>query len=147
MSTFNRVLIKNRAAPLAVFALLSVVLPMAGCGSTKVYTTNKSLVYRDNLYNLANVQKIGSRVEVATPDGAAVDSATLDKKQVKALLKKSDTLAVSTIIELDATDVVYERRNIDSYSDYTKMLKRHDKAKNKISKFMSDPKKTQLSLD
>ena len=125
----------------------AMALLMAGCGSTKVYTTEKTMVYKGNLYNLSQVQQIGSRVDLALPSGEAVDTNTLDKKRFQSLVKEHKTLTLSTVLLLDANEVVYERSQIDSYSDYTKHLKRFDKAKKEIADFMSDAKATQLKLD
>ena len=54
-----------------LMALLAVVPGLAGCGSTKVYTAEKTLVYRDNLYNLGQVQQVGSRIDLAPAGGQA----------------------------------------------------------------------------
>lgn len=53
---------------------------------------------------------------------------------------------LTTLILLDDREVVYERVGIDSYSDYTKHMKRLNKAKEKLAGFMSDAKDTQLKL-
>jgi hypothetical protein len=42
--------------------------------------------------------------------------------------------------------MVYERRQVKKYSDYSKMASRLDGAMKDISKFMADGKKTQLKL-
>jgi len=126
--------------------LLFTVLCLSGCGSTKVYTANKTIVYGGDLYNMATVQRIGSRVDGALPGGDVVNMRSLDKKGVEGLLKEHSSLMVSTIVEMDSQEMVYERRNITRYSDFSKMTKNLDSALSKINKFMADKKSTQLKL-
>ena len=126
--------------------LFAFLLTLTGCGSTKVYTADKTLVLRDSLYNLSSVQKISSSVEIVSPTGDSVDPMLFDKKEAKALLKQYDTLTVTTNLVLDETVIVYEKSRIDSYSDYSRMISRQEKAMGQVRKFMSDGKKTQLKL-
>jgi len=149
MNTLNATFIRA-AAPAARTAawlavLLAVVL-LAGCGSTKVYTTEKTIVYRGTLYNLSNVQKIGSRVEATLPDSSKVNMRTLDKNAQEKLFKDNKSVTVAMIIELDSNEMVYSNASMQKYSDYTKAAKRLDGALNDINKFMADKKKTQLKL-
>lgn len=133
-------------SPLLVLLFAAAMLALGACGSTKVYTTDKTMTYKGSLYNLANVQRIGSRVDGQTQDGEVIALQGLDKKAVQSALKEKGPLTVSTVIELDSQDVVYERARVKSYSDYSKMSKRLDSALGKIGKFMADKKKSQLSL-
>jgi hypothetical protein len=137
----------QRTARLAGFALLTVfVMALAGCGSTKVYTADKNIVYRGNIYNLGNVQRVGSRAEATLPDDSVVDAMDLSKKQVNGLLDEHSSFVLTTTVELDSQDMVYERATVDSYSDYSKRMKNFERALNNITKFMADKKKTQLKL-
>jgi len=131
---------------LVVFLLAISVLSMAGCGSTKVYTAQKSIVYRGEIYNLGNIQKVGSRVEGKLPNGDVVNMRNMDKKAVEALLKESSPITLSAIVELDQQDMVYRRGPMTKYSEYSSTMKSFDRAMNDISKFMADKKKTQLKL-
>lgn len=128
-----------------LFAVMSLLL--AGCGSTKVYTADKSLVYRGNLYNLSQVQQIGSKLTAELPTGETIDPGAMDSRAIKSLLKEHDSFTLTSMILLDDKELVYERVNVDSYSDYTKHTKRFTSAKKKLTKFMSDGKATQLKLD
>ena len=134
------------ARRLLVFLLAVCVLSLAGCGSTKVYTADKTIVYAGNIYNLGNVQRVGSRVEGRLPNDDTVNMRTLDKKGVEALLKEHSSVLVSTVFELDGQDLVYQRSRVERYRDYSDMMKRFDRALNDITKFMADKKKTQLKL-
>jgi hypothetical protein len=131
---------------LVVFLLALSVLSMAGCGSTKVYTAQKSIVYRGEIYNLGNIQKVGSRVEGKLPNGDVVNMRNMDKKAVEALLKESSPITLSAIVELDQQDMVYRRGPMTKYSEYSSTMKSFDRAMKDISKFMADKKKTQLKL-
>jgi hypothetical protein len=137
----------RKAARLAGLALLSLfVLSLAGCGSTKVYTADKNIVYRGSIYNLGNVQRVGSRAEATLSDESVVNAMGLDKKQVNQLLDEHSSFLLTTTVELDERDMVYERATVNSYSDYSKRMKNFEKALNSITKFMADKKKTQLKL-
>lgn len=136
----------NHARYLVVFLLAVSILSMAGCGSTKVYTAQKSIVYRGEIYNLGNIQKVGSRVEGKLPNGDVVNMRGMDKKAVEALLKESSPVTVSAIVDMDQQEMVYRRGPVTKYSEYSSMMKSFDGAMNNISKFMGDKKKTQLKL-
>ena len=122
------------------------MIALAGCGSTKVYTADKTIVYNGSIYNMANVQQIAGRIEGQLPDGSTVNMKTLGKKGVEALLKENQEVVVSTVVGMDERDMVYQRARVKKYSEYSKMVSRFDDAMSDISKFMADKKKTQLTL-
>jgi hypothetical protein len=130
----------------AVLLLLAGIVALPGCGSTKVYTNDKTLVYRSNLYNLSNVQRLGSRVEGTLPNGDKINLAQMDKKEINKLLDDHSSLVVTTFVEMDDKDMVYQNSKIKSYSDFSTMTKRLDKAMGNIQKFMANKKSTQLKL-
>lgn len=134
------------AGYLAVSLFLACMLALGGCGSTKVYTADKTIVYKNTIYNLGNVQRIGSRIDGQLADGTTVNMTNLDKKAVEGVLKDNGEVTVSMIVELDAQEMVYLRTRVSKYSDYNKMKNRFDSALNDITKFMGDKKKTQLKL-
>jgi len=134
------------AVYLAVSLFLACMLALGGCGSTKVYTADKTIVYKNNIYNMGNVQRIGSRIDGQLADGTTVNMTNLDKKAVEGVLKDNGEVTVSMIVELDAQEMVYLRTRVSKYSDYNKMRNRFDSALNDITKFMGDKKKTQLKL-
>jgi hypothetical protein len=131
---------------LITILLVASALTLAGCGSTKVYTADKTILYNGSLYNLGNVQHIGTRVEGNLPDGQVIDLRNKDKKAIDAALSENSPLMVSAVFELDGRDMIYQRARIKSYSDYSKMVKRFDRAQSDIARFMADKKKTQLKL-
>jgi len=129
-------------------SLLSVgMLFMAGCfSSTKVVTASKSVTYKGDLYNVSNVSKIGTRIEGKLPNGDVRTMKNMDKKSVQALLEDNSPIMVSSIIDMDDQQLVYERKNITKYSEFSKMQKNFESAAGKISKFMANKKSTQLKL-
>jgi len=145
--TPNRQTFSHRLRVLAGLFLMALSLVLlAGCGSTKVYTANKTIVYGGSLYNMGNVQRIGSRVEGQLPDGSTVDMGAMDKKGVEALLKQHQQITVSTVVVMDDQDMPYQRGAVKRYSDYDKLVKRLRGAQGDINKFMKDKQKTQLKL-
>ena len=130
----------------SVVLLALGMIALAGCGSTKVYTAEKTIVYKESLYNLSGVQQVGSRIDGQAADGSTVNMRSLDKKGVEKLLKDNPDMVVTTLVVMDDNEMVYERRQVKKYSDYSKMEGRLDDAMKDISKFMADGKKTQLKL-
>jgi hypothetical protein len=129
-----------------VLALIAVILALPGCGSTKVYTADKSLVYGSTLYNLSAVKSVSPRIEGTLPDGKKINLDRTDKKAFNALLDEHETLVVATIIDLDEKELVYQNSRVKSYSEFSKMVKRQESAMNSIRKFMANKKSRQLKL-
>ena len=134
------------AQRLAVFLLAVCILSLAGCGSTKVYTIQKTITYKGELYNMATVQRVGPVVEGKLPNGDLENMRGMDKKAVEALLDGNSPIMVSMIFEMDSQEMVYERRSVTKYSEFSSMKKNFDQAMNKINKFMANKKSTQLKL-
>ena len=131
---------------IAALLLLAAIMALPGCGSTKVYTNDKTLVYRGDLYNLSNVQRLGSRVEGTLPNGNKVNMKRMDKKEINKLLDEHSSFVVASYIEMDDKDMVYQNSRVKSYSDVSNMIKRLDKAMGNVQKFMANKKSTQLKL-
>ncbi len=132
---------------LVTVLLVACVASLAGCfSSTKVYTTQKTVTYRGELYNVSNVQKIGSRVDGRTPGGEVINMRGMSKKDAQGLLDKHSSLVVSTVFEMDDQELVYQRSEIKKSSEFTKMVSNFEKAGKRLSKFMANKKSTQLKL-
>lgn len=130
-----------------LFFLAFLMLVMTGCfSSTKVYQTDKTITYNGALYNMSNVQKIDSRIEGELPNGEVRDMKNMNKKAVQSLLKESSPVVVTTFIDMDGQDLVYERRSITRYSEFSGMKSKFEKAGKRVAKFMADKKSTQLKL-
>lgn len=122
------------------------MIALIGCGGTKVYTIDKTVTYRDEMYNMSTVQKIAAREEAKLADGSVVNIRNKDKKAMQAMFKENGEMLISMLVEMDQQEMVYLRMNVDNYSDYSRMKKKFDSAMKDISKFMGDKKATQLKL-
>ena len=131
---------------IAALLLFAAIIALPGCGSTKVYTADKTLVYGSNLYNLSNVQRLGSRVEGTIPNGEKINLKQMDKKAINDLLDEHSSLVVTTAVELDDKEFIYQKIRVKNYSDYSRVIKNQESAMNKINKFMANKKSTQLKL-
>ena len=137
----------THAKRLAVFLLAVCILSLMGCGSTtKVYNTDKTILYKGDLYNMRNVQRISPLVNGKLPNGDVKDMKGMDKKAVQALLDESSPIMVSMIVEMDSQEMVYVRKSVSKYSEFSSMTKSFEGAMNKINKFMANKKSTQLKL-
>jgi len=130
----------------SILALIAVIMALPGCGSTKVYTADKSLVYGSTLYNLSAVKSVSPRIEGTLADGKKINLDRTDKQAFNALLDEHESLIVTTIIDLDEKELVYQNSRVKSYSEFSKMVKRQDSAMNSIRKFMANKKSRQLKL-
>ena len=126
--------------------LMLCMIALIGCGGTKVYTVDKTVTYRDDMYNMSTVQKISGREEAKLADGSVVNLRNKDKKAMQAYFKENGEVMISMIVDLDQQEMVYLRQKTDSYSTYSKMNSRFDGALKDITKFMGDKKKPQLNL-
>ena len=135
------------ANSLGAILLAFCLLALVGCfSSTKVYQTDKTITYNGALYNMSNVQKIGSRVEGKLPNGDVRNMKGMNKKAVTALLQEGSPIMVTTALDMDSQELVYERRNITKYSEYSSMVNRFESAGKKVTSFMANKKATQLKL-
>jgi hypothetical protein len=127
--------------------IVVLILSLAGCiSSTKVYQTDKTITYKGTLYNMSNVQKIDSKIMGKLPNGDEINMKGMNKKAVEALLKEDSPIMVTTALKMDDQELVYERRSVKKYSEFSKMVKNFESAGNKVSKFMAHKKQTQLKL-
>ncbi len=132
---------------LAVFLVLACMLSLSGCVSkTKVYTADKTMTYRGDLYNMSNVQRISPAVEGKLPNGETVNMKGMDRNEVEDLLDENSPVMVSMYVEMDDQKMVYLRSSVDRWSEFSKMSKSLDSAMGKINKFMANKKSTQLKL-
>lgn len=137
--------IKN-ARRLGTILLVICMVALIGCGGTKVYTADKTITYRDSIYNMSNVQKITAREEAILDGGETVNLRNKEKKELQKFFDEHEEVMISMFVDMDREDLVYLRMNVESYSEYSRMKSRFDKALKDITKFMGDKKKTQLNL-
>ena len=133
-----------------VFVLLllcAAVLALGGCfRSTKVYTSDKTVVYNGTVYNVSNVKVFTPRTDGVISPTQTIPLGNMDKKQFKALLKEHNPIMVRQVIALDDQELVYRAGNVDSWSDFDKMRKKFNSANKKLTSFLGDKKATQLKL-
>ena len=97
-----------------------------GCGGTKVYNVDKTITYRDAMYNMSNVQKISGREEARLADGTVVNLRNKDKKAVEKVFKENDEVLVSMIVDMDQQEMLYLRMNVEKYAEYKDALEEID---------------------
>lgn len=142
----NHAMKRNLLRHAGTVALAFCLALMAACGSTKVYTADKTVIYRDSIYNISNVQRITSKKLAVTPAGQEVNLASMDTKALKAFFKDNPGSTVNLYMEMDDQQLTYVQTKVDSYNDYSRLASRYDKALKDLTKFMGDKKKTQLKL-
>lgn len=144
---FDRRTAHSTANTMGVLLMFILMIFMTGCiSSSKSYNAGKNIVYNGSMYNISNVKTVNSKLEGQLPNGDVRNMKGMDKKSVEALLKQSSPIMVTTALDLDGTEMVYERRSVTKYSEYSKMVKNFESAGKKITKFMGDKKATQLKL-
>ena len=130
----------------AVFMALIIALLVTSCGSTKVYTADKTLVYRDSIYNVSNTRVFSRKSEAVLPGNETINLATANKDSFEALVDEHGDIRVQQVFLFDDTEVIYQAMQVDSWKDYTRMEKSFDGAAKDLQKFLADKKKTQLKL-
>jgi len=135
-----------RTTRILILALITSLL-VASCGSTKVYTADKTVVYRDAIYNVSNVSVFTRKAEVVISDDNMINLSNTDKSGFNDLLDQHDgEVFVRQTFLMDDEAMVYQALNVDSWSDYNRMNKKFEGAAEDLQKFLADKKKTQLKL-
>jgi len=131
---------------LVLAASIMAMLLLAGCGGTKVYNNDKTVVYNGAIYNLSAVKQVRSKTSGKLSDDNTVNLQGVTKKQFQAYLKEYDKIYVRMAFELDDQEMLYRASSVDRWSDYQKMSNSFEKAGKQITSLMSDKKKMQLKL-
>ncbi|MBT8057464.1 MAG: hypothetical protein KJO72_11070 [Gammaproteobacteria bacterium] len=145
MQETNRHFFKFSQALVTCVLFLAMAL-LVGCGGTKVYNIDKTMTYRDTLYNVSSVSTFKPREEARLADGEVVSLRGKEKKALQAFFKENPGVMVSMIVDLDTQELVYLRSRANNYSEYSRMKNRFDGAVKDITKFMGNKKSTQLKL-
>lgn len=138
--------VKSKHPGLHLLLLILAALMLSACGSTKVYNNDKTIVYKDNIYNVSAVKQIGTSVTGKLADDSTVDLSGADKKKVQSLLKASGPIFVTMKFNLDSDEMVYRAKSVSKYSEYSRMKSDFDSANKKVIKLMGDKKQMQLKL-
>lgn len=130
----------------AACLVLASGLLATGCGSTKVYTADKTVEHKGTIYNVGSVKRLSTRVETVPAAGEPIDLMGYDSKKFEALVKEQGPVAVRSVITLDDGQLVYEQKTLEKGRDFERMQKNAGEAYKKLKRFMADAKKTQLAL-
>ena len=130
---------------LTLTASVLTILLLTACGSTKVYNNDKTVVYRDAVYNISKVKQITSKTTGKLADESSVNLAGADKKKIEAYLKQGP-MYVRMAFGLDDQEMLYRASSVTKWSEYNSMLKSFESAKKQITSLMGDKKKMQLKL-
>ena len=127
-------------------AVVAAMLFAAGCGGTKVYDLDKTIVLHGNMYNITETKSFTSRVEGTLPSGEVVNLERAEKKEVQNLLEQGP-MRLTTAFVLDGQDVIYESVDIEKWSEFKRMRDDFEDAEEDLRDFVADKKETQLELD
>jgi hypothetical protein len=127
-------------------SLAVCLMLLAGCGSTKIYNSNKTIAFRDSVYNVTDVQVYSAKAVAVISDSESLDVKDADKKRINALLKEHGPLFIRQTLSLDELVIVYQAKTVDSWSDFRKIDKQFASAHKDLKKFLANAKKTQLTL-
>ena len=131
---------------IVLLASILTMLLLIGCGGTKVYKNDKTVVYNGAVYNLSNVAQINTKISGKLSDSNTVDLKGADRKQIEAYLKEYNSIYVRMAFEFDDREMLYRASSVESWSDYSKLQKSFESASKKITSLMGNKKKMQLKL-
>ena len=134
----------NRTLVLAV-SILTVFL-FAGCGGTKVYNSDKTVVYNGAMYNVSKAKQINAKSTAKLSDSETVNLKGADRKQIEAYLKEHGSIYVRMAFEFDAQEMLYRASSVDNWKKYQNMQKSFENAGTQITSLLADKKKMQLKL-
>jgi hypothetical protein len=131
---------------LTLTASIMTVLLLIGCGSTKVYNNDKTVVHRGTIYNVSKVKQISARNTGKLADGTTVNLLNADRKQVEAYIKENGPVYVRQSFDLDGQEMLYQAKSVKKWSEYSSMQKNFERASKQITSLLGDKKKMQLEL-
>jgi hypothetical protein len=137
--------IRQLGRTLTVVASIMTILLVTACGSTKVYNNDKTVVYRDAVYNISKVKQINSKISGKLADDTSVSLKGVERKQIEAYLKQGP-MYVRMAFGLDEQEMLYRASSVSKWSEYSSMLKSFNNAGKQITSLMGDKKKMQLKL-
>lgn len=125
---------------------IMTMLLLAGCGGTKVYNNDKTVVYNGAVYNMSTIKQINSKSMGKLSDNNTVNLKGVTKKEFEAYLKEYDSVYVRLFFDLDGQEMLYRASSVDKWKDYQRMQKSFENAGKQITSLMADKKKMQLKL-
>ena len=130
---------------LTLIASVLTILLLTACGGTKVYNNDKTVVYREAVYNVSKVKQITYRNTGKLADDSSVNLRGADRKQIEAYLDQGP-MDVRMAFGLDDQEMLYRASSVTKWSEYSKMLKSFESAQKQIASLLGDKKKMQLKL-
>ena len=131
---------------LVLAASIMAMFLLVGCGSTKVYNNDKTVVYNGAVYNMSAVKQINAKSMGKLSDDNTVSLKGVTKKEFEAYLKEYDSVYVRMFFDLDDQEMLYRASSVDSWKKYQNMQKSFETAGKQITSLMADKKKMQLKL-
>ena len=131
---------------LVLTASIMAMFLLAGCGSTKVYNNDKTVVYNGAVYNMSAVKQINAKSMGKLSDDNTVNLKGVTKKEFEAYLKEYDSVYVRMFFDLDGQEMLYRASSVDKWKDYQSMQKSFENAGKQITSLLADKKKMQLKL-
>lgn len=141
----NAKMYRSSGRALTLIASVLTILLLTACGGTKVYNNDKTVVYRDAVYNISKVKQITAKITGKTADDSNVNLNGADKKQIEAYLDQGP-MYVRMAFLLDEQEMLYRASSVTKWSEYSKMLRSFESANKQITSLMGDKKKMQLKL-
>lgn len=132
---------------LAALATGFMLPALVACGSTKVMTASKTIVYDESIYNVTAVRELRPVREATLADGRTQSLRGMDARALRAFFEDQGEVRVCMRFMLDETSLEYACRRIDSYRDYARLDDRFTDARADIERFLGNRKRTQLDLD
>jgi len=131
---------------LVLAASIMAMFLLAGCGGTKVYNNDKTVVYNGAVYNMSTVKQINAKSMGKLSDDNTVNLKGVTKKEFEAYLKEYDSVYVRMFFDLDGQEMLYRASSVDKWKDYQHMQKSFETAGKQITSLLGDKKKMQLKL-
>ena len=131
---------------LLLAASIMAIFLLTGCGGTKVYNNDKTVVYNGAVYNMSAVKQINAKSIGKLSDNNTVNLKGVTKKEFEAYLKEYDSVYVRMFFDLDEQEMLYRASSVDKWKDYQSMQKSFENAGKQITSLMADKKKMQLKL-
>lgn len=131
---------------LASALIIMAVLLFTGCGGTKVYNNDKTVIYNGAVYNISKAKQINPKATAKLSDSKTVSLKGADRKQIEAYFEEYGSIFVRMVFELDEKEMLYRASSVDSWKQYQNMQESFDNAGNQITELLGDKKKMQLKL-
>ena len=126
--------------------VVALIVAVSMGATTVASAADKVISYKGDTYNVENVTKVSSRVEGEAGDEKIVGARDLSKQQFNSYVKKAGTVVVTTFIEFDDDELVYQKVGVTKYGDFQNTIDKLDKTMKEIAKFMGRKKGGVLKL-